>query len=85
MSELKPCPAGHEAILMAGGERVDCSVCSMSATSVAHWNRRAPDREALVEVARRAANAAKSYGSVEWSDAEAERIVAEYLGEKEKT
>ncbi len=44
-------------------------------------NRRAPDRAALVEVARRALNI---YESPTWIEESAERIVSEYLAEQEK-
>ena len=46
-----------------------------------HWNRRAPDRAALVEVARRAS--ACGSGGDDPPSVVAERIVTEYLDEQE--
>lgn len=49
----------------------------------AAWNRRTPDRPALLEVARRAA--ACGSGGDDHPSAVAERVVAEYLAEQDRT
>lgn len=90
-SELRPCwscggvaftyrPAG------ASGDFARCidpqCVGSLS-VAVDSWNRRAPDRAALVEVARRAAMYVKSFRPAPFFPGQiAERIVNEYLAEQ---
>lgn len=90
-SELKPCPfCGGAARLLAwdteenhADPRPDiygCAPCEIYMERE-EWNRRTPDRAALLEVARRAA--ACGSGGDDLPSAVAERVVAEYLAERE--
>ena len=104
-SELKPCPfCGADALVEKhpepGTHEIGCEGCTCNvmvytdigdmAGLVDHWNRRTPDRAALVEVARRALNT-PGFGmhnhtslaiAEQQQDAAAERIVTEYLAEQ---
>lgn len=99
-SELKPCPfCGADALVEKhpepGTHEIGCEGCTCNvmvytdigdmAGLVDHWNRRTPDRAALVEVARRAAlELMRSiYGpsfvvEPDWC----ERVVTDYLAEQ---
>lgn len=79
--ELKVCPfCGHEAD--TSDDYVCCSNCECIAAAVVSyphvWNRRTPDRAALVEVARRAIDANRSGMS---KSAAVEHAITEYLKE----
>lgn len=97
MSDLKPCPkCGPTAERpphmlaenLAPAPWVSCGQCTFNA-SLDNWNDRAPDREALLAVARRACRATLDVVGectfpLEPLDTTVERVVSEYLKEMEK-
>ena len=84
--ELKVCPfCGHEAD--TSDDYVCCSNCECIAAAVVsyphEWNRRTPDRAALVEVARRALALGPPSAANWMNDIRIERIVTDYMKEQE--
>ena len=98
-SELKPCPfCGSDALVEKhpepGTHEIGCEGCTCNvmvytdigdmAGLVDHWNRRTPDRAALVEVARRAIADCRNCDDPTCPAcvSEANGVVTEYLAEQ---
>jgi hypothetical protein len=85
---LKPCPFCGESHLSeqvgSGYDRVTCDTCDIVKIPASSWNRRTPDRAALVEVARRAIADCRNCDdpACEACTSEASGVVAEYLAEQ---